>query len=161
MTTDQNEFLKWLAQNGAGIFVVCVVIAVFVVTVFVLVKLWTPLLRTVLTMNAILTLPETLARHETSLAEMRDNMAALAGSLGEARADISTVKHEVLPNSGGSLADEVNRQGERLMMIDKTQKSTQGAVRSQGRRLRAIETSLEMTQQPEAVKHARQRAKMA
>lgn len=151
MNLDQEGFLAWLGQNGLGIFVVVVVIAVLVVTALVIRALWKPLLRTVLTMNAILQLPETLARHETSLDEMKSDIAAL-------RTDTATVKHEVLPNSGGSLADEVHRQGEQLVNILTVQKSTQGVTRSQGKRLKAIEESLGMTQQPAAVHRARARA---
>lgn len=161
MKLDQPGFLTWLGENAMGVFVVVVVLCVFVVLLVVIRALWKPLYRTVMTMNAILSLPETLARHEASLGGVTSSVAELAGTVGGMQKDLATVKHEVLPNSGKSLADEVHRQGDRLTGIEKTQRSMQGTVRSQARQLKAISESLEMTQQPEAVKRARARAKLA
>lgn len=161
MNFDTPAGVQWVADNAVVIVVIAIVITVFISAVVVLRKLWPSIVRTVLTMNAILTLPETLERHEESLRAVSAGVTELTGTIGELKRDVATVKHEVLPNSGGSLADEVHRQGAQLVVITDTQKSTQGIVRSQGRRLGAIEKSLELTQQPEAAKKARQRARLA
>lgn len=160
-TLDQPGFLDWVTKNALGIFVIVVVVVVMVGMLVFFVKLWPGLTRFVMGMNALIALPETLEKQrlhfetiDGKLNEQTGKLDEQGQRLTELTETVAAVKHEVLPNSGGSLRDAVDKQL-------KTQKSIQGTVRSQGKKLRAIETSLELTQQPESVQRARSRAKLA
>lgn len=138
MYADQSDWLAWLAENGPGVFVACLVVAFIVLLILLVVKLWKPLTRFVLSINAVLDLPETLAAHGVHFATID--------------LQLKEIKHEVLPNSGGSMRDEVNRQGVLLKAMD-------DHTRTNSRRLSRVETALELTSPVEAVVRARNRRK--
>lgn len=79
-----------------GAFIIAVCVAIY--------KAWPVVTRFVRTVNALGELPEFITATSDTLERHSDTLA--------------TIKHEVLPNNGGSLRDEVDRQGVRLIAVD-------------------------------------------
>ena len=129
---NQGDFTQWISDNALGVFVVVVVFGVFVGGVTLLVKLWPALTQTVSVMNNLFELPETNRMHnemheriEAKIDESIDRLGKVETSLVTMKTNVDKVNHEVHPNGGDSLRDDVTKllgesvaQGERLEMTN-------------------------------------------
>lgn len=95
-----EDVSPWVVMIGA-------VVAALVVIVAALVKAWPTIRRTVETIESLSHLPEWMRSTDKWMAGTDGRLDRMTGTLGD-------VKHEVLPNNGGSLRDEVDRQSTKL-----------------------------------------------
>ena len=109
-----QQFLNLLDTYGP----IAAVIAVLIVGILLLWKLWPFIRRAVKVIDSASTLPEELEKLHTKI-----------DTLGT---DVAAVKHEVQTNNGSSLKDAIGRS-------EKSIKSTQGMVRRQGGRITKLE----------------------
>ena len=107
------RFLETVTLGEAVIFVGGVLVLLGVLR-----KLWPFLTRAVRTVDALDALPSLVE-------EMRASVATVATLGGK----VDTIHHEVTPNGGGSMKDELRRQSETLARLDRQQLDLQAGQR--------------------------------
>lgn len=111
MMTGIETFSNNLADFFADWGVITVVTVILVCLVFALrfiYKMWPVISKTVQIGDALLHLPD--------LANQVEKIAAVQSTM---QGDVGEIKHEIQTNSGGSLKDEVVRQGKTLGTIER------------------------------------------
>ncbi|MFZ4894627.1 hypothetical protein ACL9RL_09270 [Plantibacter sp. Mn2098] len=95
---------EWIQDLIGDVTLVQVLLWVALVVFFVVVvkKAWKPLTEFVALVNALKELPEFITQTKSTLATQNQTLATQNQTL-------AVIKHEVLPNSGGSMRDQVDR----------------------------------------------------
>jgi predicted PurR-regulated permease PerM len=99
---NEQQFLDFMEQYGG---MTVLTIAIIIVVLILLGKVWPLLSRIVDIGNAVGDLPETVKIVQAKLDKLEETL--------------NTVKSEVLPNGGSSLRDAVNRTEKQLALIGK------------------------------------------